>query len=564
MGANVVLPPPGVTDVADGDTVVCYPYGVGHGHEGISLGLSIGGHRILLDCGLEDLAPLGDGPPPDAVFCSHAHLEHGRGLGLLRQRWPQVPIYATAATAALLMDKALAQSIKILPWRLPVELADNFTIELWPAGHLPGAASALLTYTHGTQRYRFFYTGDCFLSSTRLVEGFPLAALRGLNPDVLITDGSLGVARYPNRRQQENQLIEQLRSQLDQSRCVVFPVPLLGLGQELLMLWRSHYHFTGQPLTIWVDPALGRSCDAYLELLAQKPDAFPRNVQNFAQHQSIFWDDRINPTIKRLPQSAADWQHHEQQLQAPAVLLVHPATPIDLYCQRYRGAWSVFLPEQADLCAWQAELNRHGPTYDWFDSFKNATASGTVHLETYQLHSHCDGDGTTQLIHNLRPRHVVLVHGPLDHLSALANLDSLQSRYQVHIPLPGNPLSLFLDTRFKSPPPPREPTYEGTVSDSPNQISLQLPSAISNDARWQSFAETGIVEARWQGDNLVLRGVDPSELAAMTNRLAPDRAICDNCQFYQQRTCQQTRSPMFGRLVAPDGHCPEFIVRSIE
>ncbi|MEM9265963.1 MAG: MBL fold metallo-hydrolase [Cyanobacteria bacterium P01_F01_bin.13] len=558
MGANVVLPPVGLTNVADGDTVVCYPYGVGHGHEGVSLGLSIGDNWLLLDCGLQDLGPLEDTPPPDAVFCSHAHVDHGRGLRLLRQRWPHVPIYATAATAALLADRAsLEKSIQVLPWRMPVELTDSLTIELWPAGHLPGAACALLTYSQGAQSYRFFYTGDCFLSSTRLVDGLPLAALRGLNPDVLITEGSLGATRYPNRRQQENKLIEQLRSHLEQSRCVVFPVPLLGLGQELLMLWRSHYHFTGQPLTIWVDPALARSCDAYLELLAHKPDTFPRNVQNFAQHQSIFWDDRIHPTIKRLPKLSADWQHTDI-LQAPAVLLVHPATSVELYCQRYRGPWSVFLPEQADLRAWQAELNTDGPTYDWFDSFKNATLSGTVQLETYQLYSHCDGDGTTQLIHNLRPRHVVLVHGQLEHLSALANLDSLQSRYQVHIPLPGNPLSLFLDTRFTSPPPPREATFEGTVSEYVDQVSVRLPPKLTSDARWQSFAETGIIEARWQGDNLVLRGVDPSELAEITNRLAPDRAVCDNCQFYQQRSCQQSRSPLFGRLVAPDGHCPEF------
>ena len=559
MGADVVSPPLGST-IADGESVVCYPYGVGHGQEGVSLGLAIGPHRILLDCGIEDLASLGSDPPPDAVFYSHAHFDHGRGLSLLLQRWPQVPIYATAATVALLADRALAQSIRTLPWRVPVEVADNLTMELWPAGHLPGAACALLTYIHGAKRYQLFYTGDCCLSSTRLVDGLPLAALRGLNPDVLIVEGSLGTARYPNRRQQENQLVKRLRSHLEQSRCVVFPAPLMGLGQELLMLWRSHYHFTGQPLTIWVDPALAHSCDAYLELLAQMPAAFSRNVQNFAQHQSIFWDERINPTIKRLPRLSDDRQQADT-FEAPAVLLVHPATPVALYCERYRGAWSAFLPEQANLRAWQTQLDTYGPTYDWFDSFKNATSSGTVQLETYQLYSHCDGDGTTQLIHNLRPRHVVLVHGRLDYLSALANLDSLQSRYQVHIPLPGNPLCLRLDTEFASPPPPREATFEGTVSESIDQVSLKLPPTIATDVRWQKFAETGIIEAQWQGENLVLRGVDPSELGNITNRLAPDRAVCDNCQFYQQRSCQQPRSPLFGRLVAPDGHCPEFMVR---
>lgn len=554
---RAVLPPLGSPAVADGNTVVCHPYGVGHGREGLSIGLTIGRHRVLLDCGLEDLTPLGDSLPPDIVFCSHAHFEHKRSLYQLKQRWPQVPIYATAATASLLADQSLTEHIQVLPWRMPVEVAPSLMLELWPAGHLPGAACALFTYTHDGRKYKIFYTGDCCLSSTRLVDGLPLAALRGLNPDVLIVEGSLGAATYPNRRQQENQLIERLRSHLDQARCIVFPVPLLGLGQELLMLWRSHYHFTGQPLTIWVDPALARSCDAYVDLLAQQPDAFPRNVQNFAQHQAIFWDDRISPTIKRLPAMGLQTEEFE----TPAIVLVHPATPVSLYCQGHRGPWSVFLPEQADLSYWQTELHTYGPIYDWLDSFKNATPSETVQLETYQLYGHCDGDSTTQLIHNLRPRHVVLVHGTLDHLSALANVESLQSRYQLHIPLPGNALSFFLDTQFASPPPPRELTFEGTVTDSQDHVSMQLPSTLAADARWQSFAETGIIEARWQGDNLVLRGIDPAELVEIANRLAPDRVACDNCQFYQQRSCQQPRSPLFGRLVASDGHCPEFMTR---
>ncbi|MEM9805688.1 MAG: MBL fold metallo-hydrolase [Cyanobacteria bacterium P01_D01_bin.56] len=557
MGVGTALPPLDSTDIDDGSTVVCYPYGVGHNHEGISLGITIGPYRILLDCGLGDFTPLENAPPPDLVFCSHAHCDHDRGLGQLHQRWPHVPIYTTAATATLLKDQVLAHSVHRMSWRTPVVAAPDLTLEIWPAGHIPGAACVLITYTQGGKTYRIFYTGDCFLSSTRLVEGMPLSALRGLNPDVLIVEGSLGTNRYPNRRQQENQLIERLRSHLDQSRCVVFPVPTIGLGQELLMLWRSHYQFTGQPLTIWVDPVLARSCDAYLELLKQSPEFFPRTVQNFAQHQAVFWDERINPNIKRLPHRPRG--SDAQTIEAPAVILAHPATSIDLYCQRYRGPWSVFLPEQAPLRVWQTQIDKYGPTYDWLDSFKNATQSGTLKLETYQLYSHCDGDGTTQLIHNLRPRHVVLVHGQLEQLTALANLESLQSRYQIHIPLVGNPLSLTLDSRFTSPPPPQEVTFEGTVNDSPDRVSIQLPPTVTADVRWQSFAETGIIEAQWQGENLVLRGVEPAEVMAITNRLAPDRAVCDNCQFYQQRSCQQPQSPLFGKVVAPDGYCPEFM-----
>ena len=37
------------------------------------------------------------------------------------------------------------------------------------------------------------------------------------------------------------------------------------------MLLRSHHHFTGRDLDIWVDGAVAAGCDAYLELLPHLP-----------------------------------------------------------------------------------------------------------------------------------------------------------------------------------------------------------------------------------------------------------------------------------------------------
>jgi Cft2 family RNA processing exonuclease len=77
-------------------------------------------------------------------------------------------------------------------------------------------------------------------------------------------------------------------------------VPTLGLGQEILMLLRSHHHFTGRNLDIWVDGTVAAGCDAYLELLPH----FPTSVQNFARHQPLFWDERVRPRVRRLDSAA--------------------------------------------------------------------------------------------------------------------------------------------------------------------------------------------------------------------------------------------------------------------
>lgn len=204
----------------------CLPYGVHHADEGVCLLVRMGPHRILLDCGLADTSPLQNGLkkharpqgtplPADLVLCSHAHADHARGLLALHQAFPLLPIYATEVTTQLLPlnwpeidPKQIPQFCQALPLRSPVEFAAGLSAELFPAGHLPGAAAILLTYTTPQRSYTLLYTGDFFLSNLRLVEGLPLEELRGLEPDVLIIEGSYGTARHVHRRNQENQLAE--------------------------------------------------------------------------------------------------------------------------------------------------------------------------------------------------------------------------------------------------------------------------------------------------------------------------------------------------------------------
>ena len=62
------------------------------------------------------------------------------------------------------------------------------------------------------------------------------------------------------------------------------------------MLLRSHHYFTGHDLDIWVDEKVAQVCDSYLELLSE----FPTAVKNFAQHQPLFWDEKVRPPVRKL------------------------------------------------------------------------------------------------------------------------------------------------------------------------------------------------------------------------------------------------------------------------
>ena len=529
-----------MASLCEDDQLACFPYAVGHGAEGVCLLVQMGPHRILLDCGLENISPLqvSSNPPADFVLCSHAHADHAQGLLALHQAFPQLPIYASEVTTQLLpLNWSELPTGKIptfcqaLPSRSPVEFCDGLSAELFPAGHLPGATAFLLTYTTPKKTYRLFYTGDFFLSNSRLVEGLSIESLRGMQPDVLIVEGTYGSARHPHRRQQENQLVERIDRAIAQKYSVLLPVSSLGLGQEILMLLRSHHHFTGRNLDIWVEGSVAAGCDAYLELLPH----FPTSVQNFARHQPLFWDERVRPRVRRL---------EERQLasigQSPCIVITDETADVS-------GYWH---PEASP----PVMLRPEHPRYPTRDNVELAD------IETYLLAQHGDRLGTTQLIHNLRPQHVIFIHGSPTYLADLTGLEELQNRYHLHSPSAGTLVDLPIGETFIQPAAPAEANYEGELTELGTVVTISLPEAIAADPRWQDFADTGLVEARWQGEEIVLRGLSQRELLtqASNTRVPVNIDCCGNCRHQRGQRCWNPASPLYGFKVTPEGYCPVF------
>jgi Cft2 family RNA processing exonuclease len=531
------------------DSLSCFPYGVGHDREGVCLLVTMGPYRILLDCGLADIQPLQaeEISPADVVFCSHAHTDHARGLLSLSKTFPELPIYASEVTGQLLplnwserAPQKIQQFFQPLKWRSPVELFDGLTVELFPAGHLPGAAAIFLTYQTSQRAYRLFYTGDFSLSNFQLVEGLSIEALRGLAPDVLIIEGSYGTTRHSHRRQQEKHLMERIYQAIVNGQNVLLPVPTLGLGQEILKLLRSHHQFTGRDLDIWVDGNVAQACDVYLELLPQ----FPIAVQNFAKHQSLFWDERICPRMRRF-----SLQKTSVNGQAPYIVLTDNSANLQDYCHASTGSWLILLPEHPG-----------SPSTIDDPQITPLKKSRQIAVESYFLAEHSDGRNTAQLIHNLRPQHVIFIHGSPIYLADLTSLEELQNRYQLHSPAAGTLVELPIGDKFMQPAAPSPTAYEGELNETGTSITIALPDAIAQDPRWSNFSDTGLVEARWQGEELVLRGVSQRELLSQSSevRRFEDVDCCASCRYWRSQRCWNQASPLYGFKVTPEGYCPVF------
>jgi Cft2 family RNA processing exonuclease len=497
----------------------CLVLATGQGDEGVCLLAQIGAYRILLDCGLTDISNLLE-LEIDGVWCSHAHRHHSQGLVALHTALPQLPIYSSSSTAILL---GLNDFI-ILPWQnsavdrspLGTELYPGLYARIFPSGHLPGAAAILFTYQGSDRSYTLLYTGDFFISNTRLTEGLSLNELRGCRPDVLIVEGSYGTTRYAHRRQQENALVQQVNALLAEQNTIYWLVPELGQAQEILVLLRGQ--MAGQRMEIWVDHQIEDMCDRFTQCLPE----LPNNIQNFARDRSLFWDDRGWPRVYKLSDNKqsgifliSDLAAIEHLILESAVLLVPPAY------------------------------------------LESATNFG-ISTHSYFLSEHSDGAGTTQLIHNIRPQHVLFVHGSPTYLADLTALEELHSRYQLHLPSAGSLVELPIGDTFLHAPPPTESTYEGELAAGSQFIHISLPATVADDPRWQKFADTGLVEARWQGEELILRGVSARQLLNYPEKVAEDLRCCGNCRYLRGQRCLNEESPLHGFKVTATGVCRSF------
>jgi Cft2 family RNA processing exonuclease len=510
--------------IASNEALSCFALATGQGNEGICLLAQIGAYRILLDCGLANITDLLE-LEIDGVWCSHAHRHHAQGLNALYTALPQLPLYSSSATATLLE----IESVTALPWQYAIE--DQFPLgtELYPglyaqifaAGHLPGAAAILFTYQGLERTYTLLYTGDFFISNTRLTEGLSLNELRGSRPDVLIVEGSYGTTRYPHRRQQENGLIQQVSVLLSELSTICWLVPELGQAQEILMLLRSQ--MAGQRIEVWADKSIEQTCDLYIKCLTE----LPSSIQNFAQNRSLFWEDRGWPRVSRWPQEIKN-----------GIFLVSDLAEIEHLVRESLDPTTIgLLVSPDDLDA--------------------AMALG-LRTDTYFLSEHSDGAGTTQLIHNLRPQHVMFVHGSPTYLADLTGLEELHSRYQLHLPSAGSLVELPIGDIFLHSPPPTESTYEGELAAGSQFIHISLPITVAGDPRWQKFADTGLVEARWQGEELILRGVSARQLMNYPEKVAADLPCCGNCRYLRGQRCLNAESPLHGFKVTATGICRSF------
>ncbi|MBW2997623.1 MBL fold metallo-hydrolase [Candidatus Woesearchaeota archaeon] len=220
--------------------------------------ITTGTKRLLLDCGLK-LTPHGTEYPIgfdkvddiDAVFISHAHLDHTGALPLLDHRGMDCPIFMTKAskqlTRLLLKDAfkigrinhqhlgyAAADIRKVLSCirRVVMDTKGGFNgikFKYFDAGHIPGSAAIFLD-VEGTT---LLYTGDINTIDTKLHKAaetdFP-------EIDIMICESTYGDRDHPPRDKTEQDFLQTIQDTIERGGSVIIPVFALGRSQEILQL----------------------------------------------------------------------------------------------------------------------------------------------------------------------------------------------------------------------------------------------------------------------------------------------------------------------------------------
>ncbi len=209
----------------------------------------------------------------DAIFISHAHLDHSGYLPHIFSAGYTGKVYATKPTLELInvlisdymhisdpknvTKEGLAKmrkSCQIIEFGETVRIKD-ISIKPLLAGHILG--SAMLLISDG--KSSVLYTGDINLTKTRLLEA---ADTRDLAADTLITESTYG-ARHdvmPAEETTAKKMMLDIKETIIRGGKVVIPAFAVGRGQEVLLLLDDYMNSGALPkVPIYIDGMINKA-----------------------------------------------------------------------------------------------------------------------------------------------------------------------------------------------------------------------------------------------------------------------------------------------------------------
>ena len=440
--------------------------------------IEIGGHRLVLDCGmhpknvgedaLPNLKPIAD-RQLDAILISHSHQDHIGTLPVLLRRQPNARVFMTETTAeignALLhnsvnvmtrqreeigatsyplfthreTDRAadfwhwcsMRQRITLSGERATKRDTNALTFEFFDAGHVLGSAGILLRAEGRT----IFYTGDVNFDDQTIMSAaiFPEEKI-----DILIMESTRGDHAKPanwTRAGEERRLAGAIDEAFQRGACVLVPVFALGKTQEVLAML---YQFRRDKLLT----------------------DFPIYIGGLSSKMTEIYDRRAHLSRRRLPrlqlmeevapfvlnsQTIRDAPARSRRIYALSSGMMVPKTLSNIFARRIIGnpRSSIFFVGYADPQSPAGRLRDAQPGAEVTLDPDEPPQRVRCQIEQFQFSAHASREALIAYAKKLSPKKIVLVHGDPSAAEWMrATLAAELRDSEVIVPTPGVELEL--------------------------------------------------------------------------------------------------------------------------
>ncbi len=402
--------------------------------------LKVSGKNILLDCGirmsggkddLPDFRMIQEAGGVDAIFVSHAHLDHTGSLPIISREYPEATIYMTHATKDLtrvllydslkIMDRQegeipiyaekhvldmLGRIVCFSPEHPLTPFKDrDISVTFYSAGHILGASSIYVQSKEGS----LFYSGDISMTNQHTVVGATIPRLR---PDVMIVESTYGDKLHANRQMEEERLVKMVNEVISRGGKVLIPAFALGRAQEIvLILKRAKNRGDLKGIKIYVDGMVKDICRVYRLNPNYLKNSLAKRVWRGVD---IFFDDDI--------MEVEDKEMREEIVERsePCCIISSSGMLSGGPSQWYASKLATDEKNHIGITGYQDEEAPGRALLNLLDSregeerslvFGDVKVPVRCSIGSYSLSAHADRGEILGLVHSLAPRKLFLVHG---------------------------------------------------------------------------------------------------------------------------------------------------------
>jgi predicted metal-dependent RNase len=435
--------------------------------------VKIDGKNIVLDCGmrmssskdqLPDLRMIQENGGVDAIFVSHAHMDHSGSLPVISREYPNAKIYMTHVTKDL-VRMLLYDSLKIMEFKemeIPVfaevhvksmldrivcfspgftfkPFDNELAVTFYNAGHVAGSAGIYISGQEGS----LFYSGDFSITPQRTVEG---ASIPRLRPDIAIFESTYGDRLHASRENEEAKLTSKVGEVIQSGHKILIPAFALGRAQEVILILKRAINRGELPqFKIYVDGMVKDVCRVY----NLNPNYLRNQLAKKAfKGDELFYDDNIIAVTGRQPQREAIINSKE-----PCCIITSSGMlnggPSQWYAEKLaldEGNFIAVTGYQDEEAPGRQLLELMDIPEGQERIFKFGERSILLKcgIGKYGLSAHADKTEIISIVHALAAKDVFFVHGNDETISSLAFEVQKEYRGRIHAPANGDQIDMIV------------------------------------------------------------------------------------------------------------------------